>query len=90
MDLEFNRNEDKYKLLVADLKKRLAKVKLGGGKSKIESQHKRNKLTARERIDYLIDDKSEFLEVGAFAAEGMYEDVGGCPSAGVVTGIGYV
>jgi 3-methylcrotonyl-CoA carboxylase beta subunit len=65
-------------------------VKLGGGLSRIKKEHEKGKLTARERIDYLIDDESEFLEVGAFAADGMYEEEGGCPSAGVVTGIGYV
>lgn len=90
MDIAFNQNEDSNKQLVDKLKYKLEKVYLGGGEKKIASQHKKGKLTARERIDYLIDDKSEFLEVGAFAAEGMYEDVGGCPSAGVITGIGYV
>lgn len=90
MDLAFNKNEDAYKQLVYQLKTRLDKVKLGGGEKKIASQHKKGKLTARERIDYLTDDGSEFLEVGAFAGDGMYQDVGGCPSGGVVVGIGYV
>jgi acetyl-CoA carboxylase carboxyltransferase component len=90
MNLEFNRNEDKYKMLVSELKRKLAEIKLGGGKSKIDSQHKKNKLTARERIEYLVDPASDFLEIGAFAADGMYKEVGGCPSAGVVTGIGYI
>jgi acetyl-CoA carboxylase carboxyltransferase component len=65
-------------------------VKLGGGPKRIQSEHEKGKLTARERITYLIDQDSDFLEVGAFAADGMYEEEGGCPSAGVVTGIGYV
>ncbi|MFQ3213382.1 MAG: 3-methylcrotonyl-CoA carboxylase beta subunit [Marivirga sp.] len=90
MDIAFNKNEDSNKQLVDKLKYRLDQVYLGGGEKKIASQHKKGKLTARERIDYLIDDDSEFLEIGAFAADGMYEDVGGCPSAGVITGIGYV
>lgn len=90
MDLAFNKNEDAYKQLVYKLKTRLDKVKLGGGEKKIASQHKKGKLTARERIDYLTDEGSEFLEVGAFAGDGMYLDVGGCPSGGVVVGIGYV
>ncbi|MEL6559183.1 MAG: carboxyl transferase domain-containing protein [Bacteroidota bacterium] len=90
MDLAFNKNEDAYKQLVYQLKTRLDKVKLGGGEKKIASQHKKGKLTARERIAYLTDDGSEFLEVGAFAGDGMYQDVGGCPSGGVVIGIGYV
>jgi acetyl-CoA carboxylase carboxyltransferase component len=90
MDIAFNKNEDSNKQLVDKLKYKLDQVYLGGGEKKIASQHKKGKLTARERIDYLIDDDSKFLEIGAFAADGMYEDVGGCPSAGVVTGIGYV
>jgi len=90
MNLEFNKNEDKYRQLVSALRQKLASVKQGGGKAKIESQHKKKKLTARERIDYLIDKGSEFLEIGALAADGMYEEEGGCPSAGVVTGIGYI
>ncbi len=90
VDIEFNKNEDHNRLLVAELRKRAAKVKLGGGKKKIEAQHKKGKLTARERIDYLIDKGSEFLEVGLFAGEGMYAEQGGCPSGGTVVGLGYV
>ena len=90
MDLNFNKNEDYNKLLVTDLKKRLAQVKLGGGKSKIEKEHAKGKLTARERIDYLLDSKSKSIEIGAFAGDGMYESHGGCPSAGVVVKIGYI
>jgi acetyl-CoA carboxylase carboxyltransferase component len=90
MDIAFNKNEDLNKQEVDKLKHKLEQVFLGGGEKKIASQHEKGKLTARERIDYLLDDGSEFLEIGAFAADGMYEDVGGCPSAGVVTGIGYV
>jgi 3-methylcrotonyl-CoA carboxylase beta subunit len=90
MDIAFNKNEDLNKQEVDKLKHKLEKVYLGGGEKKIASQHEKGKLTARERIDYLLDDDSEFLEIGAFAADGMYEEVGGCPSAGVVTGIGYV
>lgn len=90
MDIQFNKNEDANKQLVYKLNERLKKVKLGGGEKKIASHHKKGKLTARERIEYLLDDPNSFLEVGAFAAEGMYQEVGGCPSAGVVTGIGKV
>ena len=90
MDIQFNKNEDANKQLVFKLSERLKKVKLGGGEKKIASHHKKGKLTARERVDYLLDHPGEFLEIGAFAAEGMYEEVGGCPSAGVVTGIGKV
>ena len=90
MNIDFNKNEDAMKLKVAELKKKLAKVSLGGGKEKIEKQHKKGKLTARERVDYLIDKKSDFLELGALVADGMYEEYGGCPAAGVIMGIGYV
>ena len=90
MDLNFNKNEDQNKLLLSDLRKRLAKVKLGGGSSKIEKQHAKDKMTARERIDYLLDPKSESIEIGAFAGEDMYSNHGGCPSGGVVVKIGYI
>ena len=89
-DLEFNKNEDQFKQLVYQLQTKEKKVKLGGGEKKIEEQHQKGKLTARERIQYLIDKDSVFLEIGLFAGEGMYADVGGCPSAGVVSGVGYV
>ncbi len=90
MDLNFNKNEDYNKLLVTDLKRRLVQIRLGGGKSKIEKEHAKGKLTARERIDYLLDPKSKSIEIGAFAGDGMYESHGGCPSAGVVVKIGYI
>lgn len=89
-ELEYNRNEDAMKLAVYELKSKLKKVYLGGGEKKIESEHKKGKMTARERIDYLIDEGSRFLEVGALVGEGMYPEYGGCPSGGVVTGIGYI
>src|SRR5882762_8978549 len=89
-DLGFNKNEDQLKQLLSRLKDKTRKVKLGGGEKKIEEQHQKGKLTARERIEYLIDKDSEVLETGLFAAEGMYLEVGGCPSAGVITGMGYV
>ena len=90
MDLNFNKNEDQNKLLLSDLRKRFVKVKLGGGTAKIKKQHAKGKMTARERIDYLLDSNSKALEVGAFAGDGMYDKQGGCPSAGVVVKIGYV
>ena len=90
MNRDFNRNEDLVKQLSEKLRSRLSQVKLGGGKKKIEAQHAKGKLTARERIDYLIDKDSQFLEVGAFAGDGMYEEYGGCPSGGTVVGIGTV
>jgi acetyl-CoA carboxylase carboxyltransferase component len=90
IDLEFSKNEDVNRLSVSDLNKKLETIYLGGGKKKIESHHAKGKLTARERIDYLLDKKSPRIEIGAFAGEGMYEEQGGCPSGGVVGMIGYV
>jgi len=90
MDLEFNKNEDQLKQLCSQLKSKEKKTRLGGGEKKISDQHQKGKLTARERVQYLIDKDSDFLEVGLFAGEGMYEEQGGCPSGGVVTGLGFV
>jgi 3-methylcrotonyl-CoA carboxylase beta subunit len=90
MDLDFNKNEDHNKLLSSELKQRFAKVKLGGGKTRIEKHHAKGKMTARERIDYLFDPKSKSIEIGGFAGYKMYEEHGGCPSGGVVIKIGYV
>ncbi|GAA4305018.1 acyl-CoA carboxylase subunit beta [Nibribacter koreensis] len=90
MDLEFNKNEDALKQLCFQLKSKHQKVSLGGGEKAIAKQHEKGKLTARERIQYLIDDDSDFLEIAAFAGEGMYQEYGGCPGGGVVAGIGYV
>ncbi|MFC6998402.1 acyl-CoA carboxylase subunit beta [Rufibacter roseus] len=90
MDIEFNKNEDALKQLCFQLKSKHQKVALGGGEKAIAKQHEKGKLTARERIKYLLDDDSEFLEIAAFAGEGMYKEYGGCPSGGVVAGIGYV
>lgn len=90
MDLKFNENEDFNKLKIAELREKLVKVKAGGGKDKVQKQHDKGKMTARERIDFLLDDTEEALEIGAFAANQMYQDVGGCPSAGVVVKIGKV
>jgi 3-methylcrotonyl-CoA carboxylase beta subunit len=89
-DLEFNKNEDQFKQLVSKLRTKEKKTRVGGGEKKIDEQHQKGKLTARERIAYLTDKGSNFLEIGLFAGDGMYADVGGCPSGGVVTGIGYV
>lgn len=90
MDIKFNKNEDHNKLLLSDLKKRLAKVKLGGGEKSIDKHHGKGKMTARERIDYLLDPKPKSIEIGAFAGEDMYPEYGGCPSGGVVVKIGYI
>ncbi|MFD2529017.1 acyl-CoA carboxylase subunit beta [Polaribacter marinaquae] len=90
MDLNFNKNEDHNKLLASDLRQRFAKVKLGGGQKRIDKHHSKGKMTARERVEYLLDDDKKSIEIGAFAGEGMYEEHGGCPSGGVVVKIGYI
>ncbi|WP_370476445.1 acyl-CoA carboxylase subunit beta [Tamlana flava] len=90
MDINFNKNEDHNKLLLSELNKRLAKIHLGGGKSRIEKLHEKGKMTARERINYLLDDKHKSIEIGAFAGEDMYKEHGGCPSGGVVVKIGHI
>ncbi|SKC88932.1 acyl-CoA carboxylase subunit beta [Ohtaekwangia koreensis] len=89
-DLEFNKNEDQFKQLLYQLQSKAKKTKLGGGEKKMEEQHQRGKLTARERIEYLTDDGAPFTEIGLFAGDGMYKEQGGCPSGGVVTGLGYI
>lgn len=90
MNIEFNKNEDVNKQAVYELKTRLKKIFKGGGEKSAAKQKEKGKLLVRERIAYLIDKETEFLEVGAFAADDMYAEQGGCPSAGVVCGIGYV
>ncbi|MDV7398538.1 carboxyl transferase domain-containing protein, partial [Arthrospira platensis SPKY1] len=90
VEIEANKNEDAMKLLLSRVQHRLDKISLGGGEHKIEKLHKQGKLTARERVAYLLDEGSSFLEIGAFAAYDMYAEHGGCPAAGVIVGIGYV
>ena len=76
--------------LLDNLTQQTAKTQLGGGQKKLDDQHKKGKLTARERVTYLIDPGTELLEIGLFVGDGMYAEHGGCPSGGVVTGLGYV
>lgn len=90
MNLEFNKNEDKMKLLISNMERKLEKIYEGGGKKRIEKLHAEGKLSARERIDYLLDKDSPRIEIGAFAGEDMYDEHGGCPAGGVVVMIGYV
>ncbi|MBI2279126.1 MAG: acyl-CoA carboxylase subunit beta [Bacteroidetes bacterium] len=89
-NLDFNKNEDVNKLMVSELNRKLEQVYLGGGKSRIEKEHEKGKLTARERIDYLLDPKAKRIEIGAFAGEGMYKQYGGCVAGGSIGVIGYV
>jgi len=90
MNLTHNRNEDWMKLMLSEMKQRMEKIALGGGKKAIEKQRERNKLTARERIAYLCDTNQPFIEIGAFAGYDMYQEEGGCPAGGTVAGIGYI
>lgn len=90
MDLNFNKNEDHNKLLLSELRQKFAKVKLGGGEKRIEKLHAEGKMTARERIDYLLDENTKSIEIGAFAGKNMYAEHGGCPSGGVIVKIGYI
>ena len=90
MDINFNKNEDYNKLLISDLRKRFAKVKLGGGQKRIDKHREKGKMTARERVDFLFDSKTKSIEIGAFAGDEMYKEHGGCPSGGVVVKIGYI
>lgn len=89
-NIDFNANEDQMKLSISELKHKLKSIALGGGEKRIEKLHAQGKMTARERIEYLTDKASSFIEIGAFAGYGMYEEHGGCPGGGVVAGIGYV
>lgn len=90
MDLEFNKNEDALKLLVSKMEQRMNIVAAGGGKKAADKQKEKGKMTARERIDALLDQDAQRIEIGGFAGYDMYQEQGGCPSAGVVVVMGYV
>lgn len=87
---EFNKNDDEMRLLISKMERKLATIYQGGGEKKIEKLHSKGKMTARERIEMLLDKDSKSIEIGAFAGEGMYKEYGGCPAGGVVIKIGYV
>ena len=90
MDIEFNKNEDHLRNLVSQLRQTAEQIELGGGKKSIEKQHEKNKKTARERLDYLLDKNAPFVEIGKFVGHGLYPEFGGCPAGGTVAGIGYI
>jgi acetyl-CoA carboxylase carboxyltransferase component len=90
MDLEFNKNDDKMRLLISQMEQRLNKIYDGGGKKRIEKLHEQGKMSARERIDFLLDKDTPRFEMGAFTGYEMYMEHGGCPAGGVVIVIGYV
>ncbi len=89
-DIEFNKNEDHLKLLVSDMRAKLERIYKGGGDKKIEKHRAKGKMTARDRVDYLLDKDRPRIEIGAFAGYEMYSEHGGCPSGGVIVMIGYV
>jgi 3-methylcrotonyl-CoA carboxylase beta subunit len=90
-DLEFNKNDDAMRLLISNMKQKFAtEVEIGGGKKSMDKARDKGKLSPRERIDFLRDTNTTFIEIGNFAAYGMYSDQGGCPCAGTVAGLGYV
>ena len=90
INIEHSKNEDEMKLSLSAMRRKLEKIHLGGGEKKLEKQKAKGKMTARERVDYLKDNDSEFLELGAFAAYEMYTEVGGAAAAGVVAGLAHV
>lgn len=90
MNLEFNKNDDAMRLALSQLRQRFAKIEEGGGKKAMEKARAKNKMAPRERIQYLIDKDSTFIEIGAFAGYDMYKEEGGCPAGGTVGGLGYI
>lgn len=89
-ELEFNKNDDQMRLKLSALGRELDKIHEGGGKKRVEKLHEQGKMTARERIDFLLDPNTERIEIGAIAGYEMYPEHGGCPAGGVVIVIGYV
>lgn len=90
MNLEFNKNDDAMRLAISQMKQRFAKIEEGGGQKAMEKARAKNKMAPRERIQYLIDKDTRFVEIGAFAGYDMYKEEGGCPAGGTVAGVGYV
>ncbi len=90
MSLELEKNKDQNKLLLSELNQRIAAIKLGGGKARLEKIRKQGKMTARERVSFLIDDPTVAIEIGAMAGYEMYAKEGGCPAGGVIVMMGYV
>ncbi len=89
-DLTFNKNDDAMRLLISEAKKRFEKIQLGGGQKSIDKLHEKGKLTARERIEALLDKNKPQFEMGAFVGYEMYPEHGGCPAGGVVVVLGYI
>jgi 3-methylcrotonyl-CoA carboxylase beta subunit len=87
---EFQENTRRMVKLLEEIKNEEERIRQGGGTKAIESQHKKNRLTARERVAKLIDPRTPFFELGLYAAHEMYEEWGGAPAAGTLTGLGRV
>ncbi|AZB19576.1 acyl-CoA carboxylase subunit beta [Chryseobacterium indologenes] len=90
MDIEFNKREDHNRLKLSEINRLLTEIKKGGGEKRLQKLREEGKMTARERIEYLLDKDSDSIEVGAFAGYEMYPEHGGCPSGGVVVVVGYI
>lgn len=90
MDLEFNKREDQNKLKLSEINRLFSEIKKGGGDKRLDKMRQEGKMTARERIDYLLDKDKDSIEIGGFAGYEMYEEHGGCPSGGVIVVMGYV
>lgn len=90
MDIEFNKREDQNRLKLSEINRLLSEIKKGGGEKRLQKLREEGKMTARERVEYLLDKNSDSIEIGAFAGYEMYEEHGGCPSGGVVVVMGYV
>lgn len=90
MDLEFNKREDLNRQTTRRISQLFSTIKKGGGDAKIKKLHEECKMTARERIAYLLDKNSKSIEIGGFAGYEMYQTEGGCPSGGVIVVMGYV
>src|SRR5271156_6384451 len=86
----FGANREALRVLMAALRVEEDEIRLGGGAKAAEAQRAKGRLTVRERLKLLLDEGAEFLELGLWVARGMYEEYGGAPAAGVVTGLGRV
>ena len=86
----FQEREAHYRALLEERQRMIEQIKVGGGLKRIEREHRRGKMTVRERIAHLLDDPEDFSELGCFTGFGMYEEEGGCPAGGTVMGLGRV
>ena len=90
INIEHSKNEDALRLAVSGIRYQLEKIYEGGGKKKMDKERAEGKMTARERVAYLLDDNKPQIEIGAFAGFDMYDAEGGCPAGGVVVVLGYI